>query len=317
MSVETKFDPTIPSKAGQWSDCLKQSARMLVQSALREDLGLEPDDQISTKPDLTSFSLIGADQSGRVDVVVRQAGVVAGLPVGEMVFRELDDEVFWLDEVEDGQLVEAGTVVARVTGPLRSLLVGERTCLNFLSHLSGIASNARRYVQAANNDRVDVLDTRKTLPGYRLLQKYAVACGGAVNHRMGLYDGVLIKDNHLAAWQSHSGESSITDAIRKARQSAPAGTTIEVEVDTLDQLVQALDAPADIVLLDNMSVAELESAVKLRDDRAASVKLEASGNITLDTIADIAMTGVDRISCGALTHSVTALDIGFDWHGHD
>lgn len=182
--------------------------------------------------------------------------------------------------------------------------------LNFMTHLSGIATLTRRFVDAVRGTRAEVLDTRKTLPGWRLLEKYAVRCGGGTNHRMGLYDGVLIKDNHLAAWTE---SDSIAAAVETARQRSPAGVSIEVEVDTLDQLSDALRGGPDIVLLDNMDVATLRQAVNIRDHTAPRVLLEASGGVTLETVAAIAQTGVERISVGGLTHSAPALDLAFDW----
>jgi nicotinate-nucleotide pyrophosphorylase (carboxylating) len=201
--------------------------------------------------------------------------------------------------------------VATVTGPLDKLLIGERTMLNFLTHLSGIATLTRRFVDAVAGTKAQILDTRKTLPGYRVLEKYAVRCGGGTNHRMGLYDGVLIKDNHLAAWTK---SESIADAIRTARRKSP-GVSIEVEVDTLEQLREALKGQPEIVLLDNMTPARLREAVAIRDalNGQPQVLLEASGGVALETVREIALTGVERISIGALTHSAPALDLAFDW----
>jgi nicotinate-nucleotide pyrophosphorylase (carboxylating) len=213
----------------------------------------------------------------------------------------------------DGDRLAPGQCLARLAGPVRALLIAERTLLNLLMHLSGVATLTSQFVDAVGDIQVAVLDTRKTLPGWRVLEKYAVHCGGGVNHRMGLYDGVLIKDNHLAsAADSHR---SIADSIAAARAFAPTGIPIEVEVDTLDQLREALAAQADIVLLDNMTPDQLREAVAMRDATASSksIRLEASGGVNLDTIRAIAESGVDRISIGALTHSAPALDIGFDW----
>ena len=182
--------------------------------------------------------------------------------------------------------------------------------LNFMTHLSGIATLTKTFVDCVKGTRARILDTRKTLPGWRLLQKYAVRCGGGLNHRMGLYDGVLIKDNHLAAWTE---SASIAEAVRSARSLSPAGISIEVEVDTLPQLRDALQGSPDIVLLDNMTVETLSEAVAIRDRVAPNVQLEASGGVNLGTVTAIAQTGVERISVGALTHSAPALDLGFDW----
>ena len=179
-----------------------------------------------------------------------------------------------------------------------------------MTHLSGIATLTRAFVDAATGTHAKILDTRKTLPGWRLLEKYAVRCGGGTNHRMGLYDGVLIKDNHIAAWTE---SSSIAEAVRTARAKSPPGVSIEVEVDTFPQLIDALQGTPDIVLLDNMDVEKLSEAVRLRNRLAPGVLLEASGGVNLETVGGIARTGVERISVGALTHSAPALDLGFDW----
>lgn len=289
--------------------------------------------------DLTCSALVDPQDVATIDVVVRREGVLAGGPIGELIFDRLSAEVVWTPLLPDGALVQPGAVVARVTGPLRALLIGERTTLNFLMHLSGVATQTRRFVDAVRGTQAVILDTRKTLPGWRALEKYAVRCGGGTNHRMGLHDGVLIKDNHVAAWTrgnpmerdatqtltDHDGSSqptgptnpcgrSLADAVRAARERTPANVPIEVEVDTLDQLRDVLFAKPDIVLLDNMVPELLRAAVTLRDTSAPSTRLEASGGITLANVREIAETGVDRISVGALTHSAPALDIGFDWH---
>jgi len=277
-------------------------ARQLIEMALAEDL--------SSTGDLTCQALIREDQTATVQVVARQAGVLCGAPIGRMVFAKLDTSVRWEGLWRDGTRISPGTIVARVTGPLATLLIGERTMLNFITHLSGIASLTRKFVDAVEGTRAQILDTRKTLPGWRLLEKYAVRCGGGTNHRIGLFDGVLIKDNHLAAWTE---SSSIAKAVQTARSNSPAGVSIEVEVDSLEQLKDALKGAPDIVLLDNMSVETLREAVSLRNAQAPTVRLEASGGVTLATVADIAKTGVERISVGALTHSAPALDLAFDW----
>ncbi|QDU47023.1 Nicotinate-nucleotide pyrophosphorylase [carboxylating] [Symmachiella dynata] len=290
-----------------FDDLARANARQLLEMALREDL----DDA----GDLTSRALIDEQQRGHVSVVVREPGIVAGLPIVDMVFEQLDSQVEVRRLVEDGTAVEAGMTVAEIRGPLRTLLTGERTALNFLTHLSGIATLTSRYVAAATGTAAKILDTRKTLPGWRHLQKYAVRAGGGTNHRIGLYDGVLIKDNHLAGWAVSQQAQTIAAAIQTARASVKPGISIEVEVDTLEQLQDALDGPPDIVLLDNMSCDTLRRAVELRNQRQPSVQLEASGGVTLATVAQIAATGVERISIGALTHSAIALDLAFDWSG--
>ncbi|MHC4875466.1 MAG: carboxylating nicotinate-nucleotide diphosphorylase [Planctomycetota bacterium] len=284
----------------------------LVAAALNEDL----DDGV----DLTCAAMVGDDDFAEIHVRSREAGIVAGLPIGGLVFEHLAERlgparsVVWKVEVDDGSVVEPDLVVGRAIGPLDALLIGERTVLNFLGYLSGIATQTGRYVAEVAGTAAQILDTRKTLPGWRVLAKYAVRAGGGTNHRMGLYDGVLIKDNHIAAWSQQIGNSSLAEAIRQARARSPEGIVIEVEVDTLSQLRDVLDAPPDIVLLDNMAPDQLREAVALRNGRAPEVRLEASGGITLQTVHAVAETGVDRISVGALTHSVKNLDLGFDFH---
>jgi nicotinate-nucleotide pyrophosphorylase (carboxylating) len=283
----------------------RRNAATLLEAALREDL--------SDLGDLTTAAVIPEGATGRVEIVVRRPGVISGLPIVPMVFAAVDPAVEVDVRVADGSTVRKGTVAAVISGPTRSLLIGERTALNFLTHLSGIASLTRAFVDRVQGKRAVILDTRKTLPGWRLLQKYAVRCGGGTNHRIGLHDGVLIKDNHLAAWAGLAERPTISDAIRRARAASPKGVPIEIEVDSLEQLRVAIAAEPDIVLLDNMSPAIMTEAVAIRDTAAPTVKLEASGGVTLETVGEIAMTGVDRISIGALTHSAPALDIAFDW----
>ena len=281
-----------------------RAAQALIATALSEDL--------QDIGDRTCRALIDDQESGQVQITSRSAGVLAGMPVARQVFAELDGSVVFQAQRDDGSQLEPGSVVASLSGPLQSLLIGERTALNFLSHLSGVATLTAEYVQRVQHTDCQLLDTRKTLPGYRLLQKYAVRCGGGSNHRLGLYDGILIKDNHLAAWSRRTGAARVSDAIGQARQ-VDAEAPLEVEVDNLDQLRDALEASPDIVLLDNMSADTLKQAVTIRNQSAAHVKLEASGGITLESLAQIADTGVDRISVGAVTHSAPALDLGFDW----
>jgi nicotinate-nucleotide pyrophosphorylase (carboxylating) len=281
----------------------------LIEMAFGEDLG--------NVGDLTCRSLIPQSARAEVLVVARHRGVFAGGPVAELVFARLDPQVVYRQEIPDGSALSPGTRVATVSGALCSLLTGERTCLNFLTHLSGIATLTRRFVEAVQPFPVRILDTRKTHPGWRVLEKYAVRAGGGTNHRMGLFDGCLIKDNHLAAWAEESRLSSkpptIAEAIRQARSSVSDDVPVEVEVDTLDQLRDALEGSPDIVLLDNMTPAQLRQAVAIRDRMQPNVLLEASGGITLETIREIAQTGVERISIGALTHSAPACDLAFDW----
>jgi nicotinate-nucleotide pyrophosphorylase (carboxylating) len=283
----------------------REAAAQLIALALAEDLG--------TSTDVTTGALISRDQIGSVSIVARASGVLAGLTVAQMVLAEVDPAVNLKPQAADSAHLAPGQVVARISGPVRSLLIAERTCLNFLTHLSGIATLTRRYVDAIAGSRADIYDTRKTLPGWRALQKYAVTAGGGKNHRMGLYDMVLIKDNHLAAWRAAAGERSLAAAVRAAQRLVPAGIDIEIEVDTLEQLADALAGDPDIVLLDNMSLDQMREAVAMRNDRAPGVELEASGGVSLETVAAIAATGVERISVGALTHSAPALDLAFDW----
>ncbi|HVJ84781.1 MAG TPA: carboxylating nicotinate-nucleotide diphosphorylase [Caulifigura sp.] len=281
------------------------AARELIRLALAEDL--------ADRGDLTTAAVIPPSAAGSVSIVARKPGVVSGLPIAPLVFAEVDPRVRVELHAADGDRVTKGTVVAVLTGATRSLLIGERTVLNFLTHLSGVATLTRKFVDLAEGTRAKILDTRKTYPGWRALQKYAVRCGGGVNHRMGLYDGVLIKDNHLAAWVGLDSRPSLREAVAQARKVSPKDVTIEVEVDSLEQLRDVLKAHPDIVLLDNMSPATMSEAIAIRDREASDVQLEASGSVTLETVAAIAATGVDRISIGALTHSAPALDLAFDW----
>lgn len=287
------------------------SADTLIDLALNEDL--------QQRGDLTSLATVPADKTASVDIVVRDPGFLSGAVLIERVYAALcvrgqiaADTVTVDTKTDDGSQVAAGDVVATVTGPIQMLLTGERVVLNFLIHLSGIASKTAMFVKKAEGSQAVILDTRKTLPGYRLLHKYAVRCGGGTNHRMGLFDGMLIKDNHLAA----RGNASVADAVMAARNylnSLSVDLPVEVEVDTLEQLQDALAAKPEIVLLDNMKTTELQQAIVFRNKLSADTLLEASGGVNLETIGCIAGTGVDRISIGAITHSAPALDLGYDW----
>lgn len=279
-------------------------ARQLVQTALKEDL--------AGSVDFTTTLLIPATDRGTVRIVSRKPGVLCGAEIIPLVFEELRTSVDCSVRLADGALLEPQSLIAEIHGPVQTLLTAERTVLNFLTFLSGIASLTKLYVDAVNPHPTKILDTRKTLPGLRSLQKYAVKCGGGTNHRIGLYDAILVKDNHLADWLSDP-QRTLAAAIRHLRQNAPPGMLVQFEVDTLDQLQQILPERPDMILLDNMSLAELTSAVELRNRLAHGVLLEASGGVNLSTVNGIASTGVDRISVGALTHSAPALDIGFDW----
>jgi nicotinate-nucleotide pyrophosphorylase (carboxylating) len=266
-----------------------------VKRALAEDLG--------RAGDITSAATIPADATAAGLIATREAGVIAGLALAEAAFREMDPAVSFEAAVADSDAVAAGAIVARISGNARALLSAERVALNYLSHLSGIATLTRRYADAVAGTNAKITCTRKTIPGLRAFEKYAVRCGGGSNHRFGLDDAILIKDNHIAV------AGSVSEAIRRAKAFAGHLVKIEVEVDTLDQLREALSAGADAILLDNMRPAMLRQAVAVA---AGKVVLEASGGVTLETVAAIAETGVDFISVGALTHSARALDLGLD-----
>jgi nicotinate-nucleotide pyrophosphorylase (carboxylating) len=275
--------------------------------ALQEDLG--------STDDLTSQAVIPPDRVGQAIFVSRPGGVIAGLPAAQIVFGLVDPVLSFDPLIDDGTTVSPGARLAKVRGPMRSLLIGERTALNFLQRLSGIATLTAKYVGLVAGLSCKVLDTRKTTPGWRLLEKYAVRQGGGHNHRMGLHDGILIKDNHLAALGS--GPGVVAEAVRLARQKHGTAVPLEIEVDTLEQLDAALAVKPDIVLLDNMPPEKLREAVRRRDAVARGVLLEASGGVTFTTLRAIAESGVDRVSIGALTHSATALDIGLDYESND
>jgi nicotinate-nucleotide pyrophosphorylase (carboxylating) len=275
---------------------------ILIDLALTEDL--------SDETDVTSRATIPEGARGEAALVARSPGVLAGLDAAERVCKRVDPKLEFAAVRQDGYRVGKGETFATVEGPIRSILMAERTALNFLQRLSGVASLTRQYVDAVAGLPVKILDTRKTTPGWRLLEKYAVRMGGGTNHRIGLFDMVLIKDNHLAAMSPR--ETAIEQAIRAARAAFP-NLPVELEVDSLDQLEQALASRPDFVLLDNMNVDLLRRAVARRNAIAPTIQLEASGGVTLDTVRAIAETGVDRISVGALTHSAKALDIALDY----
>jgi nicotinate-nucleotide pyrophosphorylase (carboxylating) len=259
---------------------------------------------------VTSFSVIPPGCDGKAAFVARTSGVLAGLPVAGLVCGAVDAHLKWQPLLEDGAKIDAGTRLAIVSGPVQVMLSAERTALNFLQRLSGIATLTRRYVDAVAGLPCQILDTRKTTPGWRLLEKYAVRCGGGHNHRMGLHDMVLIKDNHLAWARGHHG---IAKAISLARTYTSDKVPVEVEVDTLEQLDEALKAGPTMILLDNMTNDQMREAVRRRNAVAPSILLEASGGVNLSTVRAIAETGVDRISVGAITHSAPALDIALDY----
>lgn len=292
-----------------WDAETIDDCRHLIRLAVREDLG--------RGFDLTTVALVPHDSRGRAQIVCREPGVVAGLPAAECVLREMHADVEWLALAEDGAAVAAGMVVATLAGATRDLLTVERPVLNFLGKLSGIATLTRRYVEQVAETNVRIYDTRKTTPGWRRLEKYAVRCGGGTNHRTGLFDAILIKDNHLAQgdWNPAEAVRASRKFLDEQREAVPSlgEALIEIEVDTLDQLSEALQAAPDIVLLDNMSCDELREAVARRDAAGVATELEASGGITLAALRDIAAIGIDRISIGALTHSAVGLDLGLDW----
>jgi nicotinate-nucleotide pyrophosphorylase (carboxylating) len=292
-----------------WDSALEDDCRQLVRLAVREDL--------DRQYDWTTLAMARPDQRGRARIAVRGEGVVCGLHAAQTALDEMDIPATWQAMVEDGQSVSPHTTVAELAGSVRDLVTAERLLLNLIGRLSGIATLARRYVDAVQGTGVGIYDTRKTTPGWRRLEKYAVRCGGARNHRTGLFDAVLIKDNHLAFSGMDAGQA-VARARQFLRDSVPGDTAddtmiVEVEVDTLDQLETALPQRPDIVLLDNMSLEQLRQAKAMRDRVQAGVQLEASGGVNLETVRAIAETGVDRISVGALTHAAISLDVGLDW----
>lgn len=266
----------------------------LIKRALEEDLGYQ---------DITTASLVLPDQHSRGLFTAKATGVIAGLDVCEAVFKHLNTAITFQKDVKEGSQVRPGDAIARVEGPTLDLLGGERVALNFLQRLSGIATRTRHLSELIESYKASLLDTRKTTPGLRILEKYAVRVGGGRNHRFGLYDGVMIKDNHIKA------AGGINRAVELIRERIPHTIKIEVEAETLAQVKEALEAGADIILLDNMNVDTLKAAVQMIDGRALT---EASGGINEDTIAQVAATGVDFISVGALTHSIKSLDISFN-----
>lgn len=270
-----------------------------VERALREDVG---------DGDATSLATVPEDARCAALMNARGAMTVCGIGLAAEAFSSLAPDVRIAMKAKDGDRLEAGSSVMTIEGPTRALLTAERTALNFVQRLSGVATLTSRYVDAVAGSGVEILDTRKTTPGWRLMEKYAVACGGGRNHRIGLFDMVMIKDNHLVALRD-AEPNPIAAAVARARETRP-DLKVEVEADNLEQVGQAADAGADIILLDNMNPAELIEAVKIVDGRA---RTEASGGITLDTIRGVAMTGVDFISVGALTHSASAVDVGLDF----
>lgn len=268
--------------------------KLIIEQALNEDIGIG---------DITTNALIPETMERSATMVAKASGIIAGMEVAETVFKNLSPQIVWKPFVRDGDAVEKGTLLVEMSGPFRALLTGERLALNFLQRMSGIATMTRLFVKQVADYEVKILDTRKTVPGLRLLDKYAVKAGGGENHRIGLYDMVLIKDNHIKV------AGGIKNAVEQIRKVIPAGMKIEVETTTFAEVQQALEMNADIIMLDNMTNETMRICVETINHRA---KVEASGNMNLERVREVAATGVDYISIGALTHSVTALDISMN-----
>jgi len=273
---------------------MDEQIKAIVQRALNEDIG---------PGDVTSQWILPPEMQVRGCFLAKAQGVLAGLEVVRQVFQQVDERIAFQARMKDGDSLSVGDTLATVEGPAASILTAERTALNFLQRMSGIATLTHHYVEAVAGTKAGILDTRKTAPGLRLLDKWAVRLGGGQNHRLGLYDMVLIKDNHIAA------AGSITQAVERVRQRNQQGLAVEVEVKSLTELEEALALSVDRIMLDNMNLDEMRRAVEMTTGR---VPLEASGNVTLENVAAIAATGVDYISVGALTHSVKALDISLE-----
>ena len=267
----------------------------IVRLALAEDVGIG---------DITTFLVVDSEITARAEIMARQDMVVAGMEAAHRTFEQVDASIKFDRMVNDGDVIDSGVIMARVSGPAGSILTAERVALNFLMRLSGVATLTARFVGMVRAHNVKIVDTRKTTPGMRALEKAAVRAGGGGNHRFGLFDGVLIKDNHIAA------AGSITQAVTRAKAGAPHTIKVEVEVEDLQELEEAIEAGADAVLLDNMAPAEMRKAVTIAKGR---VLLEASGGVTLDTVDQAAASGVDIISIGALTHSAPAVDISLNF----
>ncbi len=272
----------------------KSDVIRIVSQALAEDVGAG---------DISTLSTVADGVKAEGLYIAKQSGVMCGLPLAEEVFRQIDPTVTVTPLIAEGTAFEKGDILLKIQGDARSLLTGERVSLNFIQRLSGISSMAAQFVQAVSSTNAQICDTRKTTPGLRNLEKYAVRAGGASNHRMALYDAVMIKDNHIVA------AGSISEAVKRAKSQIPHTMTIEVECDTFDQVTEALNSNVNIIMLDNMSLAQMKACVAYVNGRC---KLEASGGVNLKTVKAIAETGVDLISVGALTHSAVACDIGLD-----
>ena len=292
-----------------WDLELEDDLRQLIRLGIREDLRHEHD--------WTTLAVIPADATGKASVVARDTGVIAGLKTIDVILDETNVAGSCSIQCADGQTVTSGQAIVVIEASARELLTIERLILNFIGRLSGIATLTAQYVSRVEG-RCRVYDTRKTTPGWRRLEKYAVRCGGGMNHRIGLHDAIMIKDNHLAISNSASVDLTMRQAIEMARNTAASierdqDVIVEVEVDTLEQLTDVIPAEPDIVLLDNMTVEELQQAVAMIRDTNSGIELEASGGVTLETIGEISQSGVDRISVGALTHSAVNFDVGLDW----
>ena len=268
--------------------------KTFISNALREDIG---------PGDLTTEALIQPDIEGKAELIAKEPLILAGIEVAREVFHQVNQDINFLGRHPDGEDLSSSTVIATISGPLRSLLTAERVALNLLQRLSGIATLTRQYVNGIEGTKARIVDTRKTTPGLRALEKYAVRIGGGKNHRFGLFDGILIKDNHIAA------VGSLTEAVKKAREKAPHTLKIEVETENLDQVREAISAGAEIIMLDNMDIQTMKEAVKLINGKAL---IEASGGINLNNVRQVAETGVDLISVGAITHSARSMDISME-----
>lgn len=268
--------------------------KTFISNALREDIG---------PGDLTTEALIQPDIEGKAELIAKEPLILAGIEMAREVFHQVNQDINFLGRHTDGEDLSSSTVIATISGPLRSLLTAERVALNLLQRLSGIATLTRQYVNGIEGTKARIVDTRKTTPGLRALEKYAVRIGGGKNHRFGLFDGILIKDNHIAA------VGSLTEAVKRAREKVPHTLKIEVETENLDQVREAISAGAEIIMLDNMDIETMKEAVKLINGKAL---IEASGGINLNNVRQVAETGVDLISVGAITHSARSMDISME-----
>ena len=298
----------------QWDDQLIDDLRQLIRLAVREDL--------DRYQDWTTTTLVPADATGEADVVAKEAGLACGLNAVKIVIDELQCSIKWQERCADGDPLDAGKCLGSIRGPAREILTCERLLLNLIGRLSGVASETAKYVKAVASSQCRIFDTRKTTPGWRRLEKYAVRCGGGWNHRTGLFDGVLIKDNHRMLASQQSEAVSAGQLVNQARKGLAEATAsglldraliVEIEVDTLEELRSVCPQHPDIVLLDNMAGPLLREAVQVRNELSPATELEASGGITLATVSEAAASGVDRISIGAITHSAHCLDVGLDW----